>query len=1171
MSAGLPISPYRGLTPFDDSELDVLFFFGRERERDLIDANLMASRLTVLYGETGVGKTSVLRAGVAHHLRSMARKNLESSGEPGLAVVVFQDWRDDPVRALRRAVADAVSDALGGSLRPPEEDDSLAGGLRMWQQVLAGDLYVILDQVEEYFLYHEGESGRGSFAAEFPAVVAAADLRVNFLLAIREDAVAKLDAFRARIPNVLGNYLRLEHLELDAARAAIIEPIAQYNRMLDEDETVEIEPELVDAVLEQVAAGKVDVGQVGRGAVAGADGVVRIETPYLQLVMERLWEYEREAESNVLRLDTLVRLGGAERIVRDHVDGALANLTPADRDIAAGLFDHLVTPSGAKIAHELGDLATYAGITEGELLPVLTELGSERILRSVSANGGNGSRYEIFHDVLAEPVLAWKVAHDARRELDRQRAEAERRRRGLIWLLGLAAAVLLVMAAVTAFALVQRSAARSNAKLAEAGELAARASSQLQTDPQLGLALALRSVRLDPTSQGEEVLRQALIEARGLAILPSGVGVSSVAFSPDGATVLVAGDDGVVRLWRSDGVLEHTLRQKGALTAASFSPGGSLVLTGGQDGTARLWDAKLGRLRATFRHGGPVTSAVFGDGGRYVVTTSMDGTARVWSVATGRPLLVVRHGRPVLSAAMGGDGRRLITVSGDSARRGLRASLFAVPGGRLVRELPARGVTTASFDPTGGRVVTGSLDHTAAIWNANDGTRLHLLAGHEGGITQALFGPRGRVVITTSTDGTTREWNAKTGAPVALLMGHSNAVNGGSFDLDGSHFVTVSSDGTARIWETNTGENDAVLHGHTGPVVAAAFAPDGKTVVTGSTDGTARLWDAGLPTLGVLATEAGPVRSASFSPDGRLVLTTGDDGSARILSAGGAVLHVLRHRGPVIGGTFGPDGSLVFTGGADRALRVWRTDSGALVRVVPGAATGRPAVSPDGRHLAAPAADGSVGIWSTATFRRLRRLTEGAPFTAVSFSPDGRLVATAGEDHTARTWDAGTGALLRTFRGHADAVTDVQFSADGTRLVTAGRDHDARIWNVATGKTGKPLRGHFGAVFGASFSPDGRWVVTAGPVNAGLWDVASGRLLFFLRGHTEPLTSASFSPDGRRILTSSRDGTVRTYSCALCGGIAELLAAADARLDSLGRRLTPAERVRYLGGADASG
>ena len=69
----------------------------------------MASRLTVLYGETGVGKSSVLRAGVAHHLRRLAETNLAERGEPGLAVVVFDEWRGDPLPALRRAVAEAVT------------------------------------------------------------------------------------------------------------------------------------------------------------------------------------------------------------------------------------------------------------------------------------------------------------------------------------------------------------------------------------------------------------------------------------------------------------------------------------------------------------------------------------------------------------------------------------------------------------------------------------------------------------------------------------------------------------------------------------------------------------------------------------------------------------------------------------------------------------------------------------------------------------------------------------------------------------------------------------------------------------------------------------------------------------------------------------------------------
>src|SRR5262249_57560924 len=135
---------------------------GREGGGEVVEANLMASRLTVLYGETGVGKSSLLRAGVAHHLRSLARGNLDARGEPGLAVVVFDSWRDDPVHALRTAVADEVTFALGGSVTPADEGGrSLGDTLGMWQELLGGDLYVILDQAEEYFLYHGGGNGGG--------------------------------------------------------------------------------------------------------------------------------------------------------------------------------------------------------------------------------------------------------------------------------------------------------------------------------------------------------------------------------------------------------------------------------------------------------------------------------------------------------------------------------------------------------------------------------------------------------------------------------------------------------------------------------------------------------------------------------------------------------------------------------------------------------------------------------------------------------------------------------------------------------------------------------------------------------------------------------------------------------------------------------------------------
>ena len=86
-ASNAPPSPYKGLSPFGDSDLDALLFFGRERDREIVVANLIASRLTVLYGPSGVGKSSLLHAGVARTLRELPEQPL---------VIVFSNWGDDP-------------------------------------------------------------------------------------------------------------------------------------------------------------------------------------------------------------------------------------------------------------------------------------------------------------------------------------------------------------------------------------------------------------------------------------------------------------------------------------------------------------------------------------------------------------------------------------------------------------------------------------------------------------------------------------------------------------------------------------------------------------------------------------------------------------------------------------------------------------------------------------------------------------------------------------------------------------------------------------------------------------------------------------------------------------------------------------------------------------------
>jgi hypothetical protein len=268
-----PVDPYKGLAAFEDTELDALLFFGRENDTEVIAANLLASRFTVLYGATGVGKSSVLRAGVVRRVRSLA---------PEALVVVHDTWAGDAAQSL----SDAIAAALRGT-DPPERDVPLVDQVAVLVERLGGHLYLVLDQFEEAFSY----AGATALADELSEVVTRPKLRVNVLLAVREDALSELDVFAGRIPDVFGNYLPLDRLDRAGGRAAVTGPIARFND-LSKARPMEVEPELVEAVLDEVEVGRIALRGVARGTAdtPGSDG---IEAPYLQLVMQRLWDAEQ--------------------------------------------------------------------------------------------------------------------------------------------------------------------------------------------------------------------------------------------------------------------------------------------------------------------------------------------------------------------------------------------------------------------------------------------------------------------------------------------------------------------------------------------------------------------------------------------------------------------------------------------------------------------------------------------------------------------------------------------------------------------------------------------------------------------------------------------------------------------------------------------------------------
>ncbi|MCI0535632.1 MAG: protein kinase, partial [Verrucomicrobiales bacterium] len=483
-----------------------------------------------------------------------------------------------------------------------------------------------------------------------------------------------------------------------------------------------------------------------------------------------------------------------------------------------------------------------------------------------------------------------------------------------------------------------------------------------------------------------------------------------------------------------------------------------------------------------------------------------------WQRQTHLEVLALRgHGASILAVAYSPDpdGRRILTGSADhlakvwDARTG--AELFSLTN-------HGAAISSVAFSPDGERIVTGSWDQTAKVWDAATGKELFALIGHTNQILSVAFSPDSRRIVTGSFDKTARVWDASTGKELRILEGHTLALSSVSFSPDGRWVLSGSWDKTAKVWDAVTGHELYSLVGHRDGVLSVAFSPDGQRIVTGGQDRDVKLWDAATgKELRTLSGHSVQVAAVAFSPDGQRIATAGDDQTVRVWSAtgGNELLAVKRHGSRISSVAFSPDSQRIVTGGGSVQSEI----SLALINIGSGDQTAR--------------------IWEASSDQETFILEAHTNWVqSVAFSPDGQRIVTGSRDQTARVWEASTGKLLRILQGHTGEIRSVAISPDGQRIVTGSWDKTAKVWDAATGQELFSLVGHSDGIMSVAFSPDGRRIATGGRFDrmAKVWDANNGKEQFTLKGRSGGnggdgrIWPVAFSPDGRRLVTGNWGG-----------------------------------------------
>jgi WD40 repeat protein len=1092
--------PYRGFEIYEEEHEALLF--GRDRQLEELVEHTMSRPMTIVLGRSGVGKSSLVRAGLIPKLKRLEQQIIGPFRPGSTSAASLEAALATPI-APAVLIIDQLEELYTQVTRP--EAEAFVALLAAW--VKEGGRVVCTLRIDLEPQMWTGPLKEWWSNGRFALREMTQDQLREVIESPAEDRMLLFD------PPELVDELTNAVIAMPGGLPLLSFTLAELYRAMLERTDVGVKPDrTLKAVDYEKLGGVAGALQRRLDEIYGAqDELHRLAMKYalLRMVTVRGGAYTRrpvpawelDEEANPAIHDVLETLRGARLVVAGPDNEP--TVEPA-HDAVIGGWSRLKDWLAEKGA--LGDLVLHRELTE--------------------AAGKPGT---------APPLWTWDTRRNAARTRlaadrlnAREREFLRRSDRNRRWSIVAANALALLVVALIAYAWWQdRESERSDARAREQELKAAveQKNAQFATGLRLhgdGVAALLEHDATTATALLAEALvlrdnldtRARLLEAR--VAMPSAywnetTGAGTIAVSPVRAQVALVFRPSApdapakVALWdvASRRKLENLPEDTNGV--AAFSPDGKMFAYSGTRGDVWLVDTggSVRYLEGVTNGKKPVRRLVFDASSSLLGAAREDGTVTVYDLTKGNRV-DFDEGESLIALALSGDGK-LVAAGGSSYSFSIRdRATMQKLGTGTHRDT----VQSLAFDATGKTLVSGGADGVMKLWAVpTKPTTLEpfqvVTVGHS--INDLAFDPRQPRVALACEDGVVRLWDSQANQIMLALAGQRDSFFRIAFSSDGRRLFAGAIERSFNVWELDEHGGRTILRSpltkDEGGELYGVFSTDGRTLMTASSSGAIRSWSVKPPHGGDVVRQ---------SPNEVYTITTGVGGWVATAGAkhrGGSVFlwnmaspanaRQIPHDAETNGVSFDLDGRTLLTGGRDYKVRLWDVASGA--------------------------SRGSFGL-------------TGSVWNA-AFSPtDPTLVATGDGDKVTALWRlSGDGAAQHFQFRESGEVWGIAFSQDGNTFASGGVSRQLHVWKLSSRAEGMEVSqsaaftDHTGTITSIAYGKDPDLVASGGMDGVTYLTKISARASIPLRDHTMPVWWVAMSRDGAHVASGGLDGRIALW------------------------------------------